>query len=265
MLCSFPHHQTTFLAVTFACFLGAFWAYPVSTKAAESVSSQRLAALDPAKPEAYRDYAEELLARRSDPVARDTAIRLYVIAAWLDRANLGRPAVLGLIALARSPEEEEKFRAALYLIDPRTHIDSVRVGRQATSDKKDVAAARELLRALRLLRTGKGPTARAIIEKPTVGKLLESYSRILTRAEFTAASGQTVLSPRDLRQTLLLELEMEAIIDPAAATESKSTSLTWSQQLRGTGSEAVPSFDLETLTEFDPRQSVYRNGKWVKP
>jgi hypothetical protein len=229
----------------------------------ETVSAERLAALDPARPGEYRDYAEELLARRHDPVARETAMRLYVIAAWLDRANLGRPALLGLIALARSPQEEEKFRAALYLIDPRTRIESVRKANQAASNQQDTAAARELLRALRLLRTGKGPTARTLIEKPAVGKLLESYSRILTRAEFNAASGQTVLSPRDLRQVLTLELEMEALVDPTSADATKPTSLTWSRELQA-GGAAVPSFDLETLTEFDPRLSIYRNGKWVE-
>jgi len=230
-----------------------------------SVSSDRVAALDPARPSLYRDYAEELYARRRDPEARATAIRLYVIAAWLDRENLGRSSLLGLVALARSPQEEKKFRAALYLIDPRTSLDAVQVSaKTTTAGDEDASAPQELLRALRLLRTGKGPTARAIAEKPAVAKLLETYSRILTRAEFNAASGQAVLSPRELRQTLLLELEMESLVHPASNTEPAAASAHWSRELQGKGGKAVPSLSLETLTEFDPRKCMYRDGKWVE-
>ena len=47
------------------------------------VSSERLEQLDPGDPKAYRDYAEELAEKCEDPDARATAIRLYVLAAYL--------------------------------------------------------------------------------------------------------------------------------------------------------------------------------------
>jgi hypothetical protein len=228
----------------------------------ETVSADRLARLDPARPEEYRDYAEELMARRADATARDTAIRLLVIAAWHDRERLARGTLLGMIALARSPEEEEKFRAAFYLVDPRATREVLKSSRIAATD--DHAAAAELLQALRLLRTGRGPSARSIVEKPAVSKLLEGYSRILTRAEFNAASTQAVLSPSQLRQSLLLELEMESLVAPVAGEVSAPPALAWSRQLQGKGNAAVPTFDLESLTEFNPREALYRNGKWVE-
>src|SRR4051794_1038591 len=46
-----------------------------------TVSPDRLAELDPARPEMYREYAEELAEKQRDPEARDAAIRLYAIAA----------------------------------------------------------------------------------------------------------------------------------------------------------------------------------------
>ena len=225
-------------------------------------SVERLAMLEPARPAGYRDYAEELWARRRDPEARDMAIRLYLIAAWLDREHLGRSALLGLVSLARSAEEERKFREALYLIDPRSPLEALQG--PPTTSAIDASAAHELLRAMRLLRTGKGTTARALVEKPAVAKLLESYSRLMTKAEFNAAVGQSVLSPRELRQTLLLELEMESLVHPGLGSELSAT-LAWSRELQGTGSQAVPSLSLETLTEFDPRQCLYRDGKWQTP
>jgi hypothetical protein len=230
-------------------------------------SSERLAALDPAKPAMYRDYAEELRARRRDPEARDMALRLYLIAAWLDRPNLGRSALLGVISLARSPQEERKFRAALYLIDPRTTLETLQAPTataSASTSDEDSAAVRELLRAVRLLRTGKGATARSVIEKPAVEKLLSNYSRILSKAEFNAAAGQATLERRELRQVLLLELELDALLNPTAATSEQAASLAWSRELQGAGGKAVPSLSLETLTEFDPRQCIWRDGKWVE-
>src|SRR5205085_4813507 len=106
-------------------------------------------------------YAEELRARRRDPEARDMALRLYLISASLDREHLGRAGLLGMISLARSPDEERKFRAALHLIDPRAPL----AVHAAAAPAGDTAAPQELLRALRLLRTGKGTTARALAEK----------------------------------------------------------------------------------------------------
>src|SRR5206468_9849498 len=82
-----------------------------------TVSPERLAALDPSKPQDYREYAEELAEKQRDPEARDTAIRLYAIAAARGDDNLRHSALLGLIALARNPDEERLFRAAGYRFD----------------------------------------------------------------------------------------------------------------------------------------------------
>lgn len=228
-----------------------------------AVLPERLAKLDPARPAEYRDYAEELLARKRDPAARDLAIRLYAIAAWLDPENLGRSSLLGLQHLARSAEERKKFRAALYVIDPTMPLEPAPKAK-SLNGSGETTAAQELLRALRLLRTGKGATARAIVEKPPVAKLLESYQPVMSRAEFAAAASQSLLSARELRQALLLELEMEVLAHPPTASDRAATSLDWSRELQGTGGKPVPSLSLDSLTEFDPRLCLYRDGKWVE-
>ena len=82
-----------------------------------TVSPERLAALDPSKPAAYWEYAEELAEKQRDPEARDTAIRLDAIAAARGDDHLRHSALLGLIALARNTDEERLFRAATFLFD----------------------------------------------------------------------------------------------------------------------------------------------------
>jgi len=91
-----------------------------------TVSPERLEVLDPARSAAYLEYAEELAEKRRDPEARDAAIRLYAICAARGDDRLRHSALLGLIALARSPEEERRFRAAAYLFDAE-HDESVLV------------------------------------------------------------------------------------------------------------------------------------------
>ena len=85
----------------------------------ETVSPERLAALDPSRPQEYREYAEELAEKKLDPEARLMAVRLFQIAAWLDPAKTGHGALLGLVSVARPGEEEARYRAAAYLFDPR--------------------------------------------------------------------------------------------------------------------------------------------------
>src|SRR5690349_18452025 len=75
----------------------------------ETVSAERLAALTPSRPQEYREYAEELAEKKLDPEARQTAVRLFQIAAWLDPAKTGRGALLGLVSVARPGEEEARF------------------------------------------------------------------------------------------------------------------------------------------------------------
>jgi hypothetical protein len=224
-------------------------------------SDERLASLTPDRPAEYHRYAEELWARKRDPEARNMAIRLYLTAAWLDRVNFARPSLLAMASLARSSDEARKFRTALYLLDPRTKLNTA--ASPAVSAPTANLAAQDLLRAVRLLRTGKGATARNLVEKPAVASLLESYSSLMSRTEFNAAAGQATLSPRELRQALLLELELDSLL---SANPSDATSgVPWSRQLQGAGSKAVPSYALETLTEFDPRECLFRDGKWIKP
>src|SRR5687768_2931586 len=154
----------------------------------ETVSAERLTALDPSRPQEYREYAEELAEKQLDPEARLMAIRLFQIAAWLDPAKTGRGALLGLVSVARPGEEEARFRAAAYLFDPRH--DKALLGQAPPpggSEKKGDEPMKALLEALRLLRRGHVQQARAALATPAVHDVLTAHQGILSHEEFLAA------------------------------------------------------------------------------
>jgi hypothetical protein len=157
-----------------------------------TVSRERLEVLDPDSPRAYRDYAEELAIKRDDPEARDAALRLYLIAAWLDPGNLGRSSLLGITQLARDAHEERKFRAMAYLIDPGhdrgvlREPEPVRPTFAGTPDDGGDA----LLKAVQSLRQGRFPQALALLRRPNVR---EALGRLATGLDFDelAAAAET--------------------------------------------------------------------------
>ena len=238
-----------------------------------TVSDERLAELDPAKPQLYREYAEELAEKHRDPEARDAAIRLYHITAWLDRGALRKSAMLGLISLARSPEEERRFRAAAYLLDG----DRTLLASEAAVAVPGSAAAREplreLLSALRLLRQGKPADARAIVERTSSDEALDALTRVMTREELLAACTARQLSEEQLYKVLSAELALQRAVSEQArpdysvdaAEERHEREISWSQAYRTHGVAPLPSIDIEHLTEFDPHACLFRNGTWTRP
>src|SRR5262245_52510547 len=128
-----------------------------------TVSPERLAALDPNKLQAYREYAEELAEKQRDPEARDAAVRLYAIVAARGDGNLRHSALLGLISLARNADEERLFRAAAYLFDP-DHDPTVLAGSAAIADS---AGAIETSWSESLSKRGPAPLPAISLERLT--------------------------------------------------------------------------------------------------
>jgi hypothetical protein len=247
-----------------------------------TVEPERLAALDPAQPQDYREYADELAEKKLDPEARDAALRLYVIAAYAGQSS-GAPdaahaALLGLVALARSAEEEARFRAAAYLADPRHDGALLRAAAPApapafgaglltppkAADNK--AAHQKLLEAVHHARRGKGDVAGRLIERPDMAEELAAVASIAGKDELLRICRAKELDDSQLRTLLALELAL----DPALAVERASPpaaggdARSWSQLLKAPQPPQKP-LDLLHLTEFDPRQSVFREGKWTEP
>jgi len=236
-----------------------------------TVSEERLAALKPDNPKDYRDYAEELAEKREDPDARAAAIRLYLIAAYLDPENLGRSSLLGMTGLARSAGEQRKFQAMVYLLDPEHDRRSLRPVAEVKTEPadEDPEARQALLIALQNLRRDRRREALNVVKRPSVKKQMEVIQDILTYDQFVETAGETgkPLSNEMLRKVLTAELalrkESASVDEPGAAADKLPS---WSQTIDAGATPPLPSLTLETLIpEFDPRKCQYRSGRWVVP
>ena len=229
-----------------------------------TVDPQRLSALDPSQPAAYREYAEELAEKRRDPEARDAARRLYVIVAARGDAALQKSAWLGLISLARTPDEERKFRAAAFLRDPQH--DAALLTRPAAAHAPAAAVDSpppgELLAAVRLIRQGRGNEAKALLDLPHVRRAAAQLAEIIDLAELAAAASAGALSDQQLAQLLRAELSLEGAGGPASQPNIQAG---WNESIKSGKLAPVPSLDLEHLTEIDSAECVFRDGKWQRP
>jgi hypothetical protein len=243
------------------------------------VDETRLATLDPRQPRSYRDYAEELAEKRIDPEARDTSIRLYLIAAHLAPEELGRSALLGMTPLARNVAERRRFRAMAFLLDPGQNPQLLKNGDHPEDvptavDSPATPQVAMLLRALEMLRRGRQQEAnRIIMGRSGVSELLEEHADILTVEEFLEACGERAPRGPEPSPSLLariVRLELRLVGGELATPNTPETSATnsrgsWSDLPAGAFQDVVAELTLRTLTEFDPRASIYRNGEWVVP
>ena len=231
----------------------------------ETVSTERLSALDPSRPQAYREYAEELAEKKLDPEARQMAVRLFQIAAWLDPAKTGHGALLGLVSVARPGEEEARFRAAAFLFDPRH--DKALLGQTSVTagkPRQEDDPAQKLLEALRQLRRGRGQQARAALAAPAVSEELEAHRGILSREDFQAASSAKDLSDEQLRKILELELKLDSRVSGRGEEGAQTTLASWNDAVRGGNLAPIRLLQFDKLTQFDPRECIYRQGKWER-
>jgi hypothetical protein len=232
-----------------------------------TVSPERLASLDPARLTDYFEYAEELAEKQRDPEARETAIRLYCIVAASGDGSLRRSALLGLIALARSTAEERKLRAAAYILGEEHDESLLKRESGAISTPQSTAFVADLLAALRLIRQGKLSQSRAILEKPALRNEASQLAAIVTMDELAELSSSSQLSNLQLARVLRAELALEELKlgrntgDGSLSDDGQH----WSSALQPGGLAPLPLLSTQSLTEFDPSECVYRNGKWTRP
>ena len=229
-----------------------------------AVEPERLATLTPEAPEGYRSYAEDLAGKTEDPEARAMAIRLYLIAAYLEPVELGRSCLLGMAGLARTPMEERSFRAMAFSLDPDHDPSLLKTPKTTVAEFPGINDNdRHALRtALQLLRNGKMNEARHFFQRPPVQAAATYYSHIISESEYQEAiraGGR--LTPRLLRKFLTLEIPL-ATTSPVSVADEAPAFAPWSQLVAREDIQPVRPQTLTTLTEFDPRQAIFREGKW---
>jgi hypothetical protein len=131
---------------------------------------------------------------------------------------------------------------------------------------EDAAGREALLSGLKSLRQGNGSAAKRMLERGIVKAAFVKYASGVTHEEvLDACRGGEAIPPGLLARLIRLELALSgaAEAEPAPAPEAASARPSWSAALAAGRTQPVPSLSLETLTEFDPKLCVYRDGKWV--
>lgn len=225
----------------------------------ETVQPDRLGALDPANPQDYRSYADDLSEKRLDPEARQTALRLYLIAAYLAPAELGRGCLLAMADLANDETDQRKYRAMVYLLDAAHDRRILSVAeRSRPSLDLEIDQRKLLLDGLYALRKGRRTDAGGFARRQSFRDLLEPFADYLTNEQYAAAVSNGV-SPEILRRIVALELILA--VPPIEVAPIPAKTNAWSAVAVD---ETVTELSLESVGPYDPRLCVYRGGEWVR-
>ncbi len=143
-------------------------------------------------PKAYSNLAEDLAEKKADPEARETALRLYLIAAYLDPEKLGRGSLVAMSGLALHPTEARKYRAMAFLLDPKhdptlLKVEAPRPPSSNPQVKTQDAAVDDFLKALRAFRKGKLDEAKQRAGGKEVIPLFAAIPGLMDHASFLAA------------------------------------------------------------------------------
>ncbi|MBA2113433.1 hypothetical protein [Bremerella alba] len=234
----------------------------------QPVSPGRLSQLSPENPKAYREYAEELAEKKTDPEAVETAKRLFMIAAHLDPKTEGRSALLGMTLLMNDAQGVKQLRAMAYLIDP-SHDAALLEGQQqevTTGAALDESMRQEVTKVLRMLRQGERADARQQLQREELRSAMRQGTSKITPDECLAlvqglcpGCGQGKIPPYMLQKLVAAELELNT---SQAANDVQPK---WGFYLSETFQKPLPVLSLAKAIGFDPRQCVYRDGAWVEP
>jgi hypothetical protein len=142
------------------------------------------------QPNAYLDYAEELAERKDDPEAFDTAMRLYLIAAYLDPAKNGPRCLLGMSTLTTNSADARKYRAMAFLLDAKR--DPALLKKDQSPAVIPVAALQSFQQALRKYRTGDVMNARELATAKGVGDCFRAAPGMMDPDAFAQACTDAV-------------------------------------------------------------------------
>ena len=267
--------------------------------------------------EAYRKYAEQLAKHPDDPEAVDTAMRLFLIAAYLDPAKQGRGCLLAMSELAPNPADARKYRAMAFLLDGKKDPSLLKLDARAQTSIPE-AAWKSFQQALRKYRNGEVIDARELAKAKGVAGCFLALPGIMDQETFIEACTDAIcpqckytnrektrcatcngkgkdsftLQPcatckgrgvvrcpacdgSGVNRTRLAEhveamvrAELAALnrqVPDAPAAGKRADAANWSSALSNPQMTPIPTLTLETITDYDPRKCVFRNGTWVAP
>jgi hypothetical protein len=281
------------------------------------VDRERLEKLTKDTPSVYREYADELAAKKADPEAKELALRLYLIAAYLDPAKFGRSCLLSMTELANNPADARKYRAMAYLLDANSD-QSLLKSDPAAKAKPPESAWKSFQSALRKFRNGDVIDAREAAKGKDVATCFASVPGMMDQDTFIQACTDSICpqckynnrnnfrcptcmgrgkdnfgfqpcptckgkgivkcstcdgtginrNAVDDNFDAVVRAELwsiEHMLPNAPAPEKRSGPGTWASAVSNPQLTPIPVLTLETITEYDPRKCVFRNGSWVAP
>ncbi|QDU73135.1 hypothetical protein Pan97_01020 [Bremerella volcania] len=234
----------------------------------QPVSPSRLSQLSPDNPKAYREYAEELVEKTTDPEAVETAKRLFMIAAHLDPKAQGRSALLGMTPLMNDAQGVKQLRAMAYLIDP-SHDASLLEGQQqavATGAALDESLRQEVIKVLQMLRHGERADARQQLQRDEIRSAMRQGTSKITPDECLAlVQGLCPGCEQGKIPAYMLQKLVAAELELSTSQATDEVKPQWGFFLDSSFQKPLPVLSLAKAIGFDPRQCVYRDGKWVEP
>ena len=120
------------------------------------------------------------------------------------------------------------------------------------------------LKVVRSIRQGSGTDAAKLLEQPTTRMAMRHWGHICSADELKRLSRLNRPKLSQLHQLLRIEisvLEKESKLQIVENSQQGS----WGEyaQAESTLTEAIPNF--LTATQFDPRKSIFREGRWIRP
>lgn len=235
-----------------------------------NIDPERLAALSPDNPAAYRNYAEELSIQQTDPAAINLARRLYLLAATNSadsasaaKSELRSGAILGLISLA--PDESQRRKLELYrqLNDPDSRgskLDSP----PAKIDPPSAAQLELMLKVVVAIRREDAETAAGLLGSRKNRESLKTLIQFCSLEELDRIAAAKQPSKPQLSKLLSVELAIGQS-KPTANSSLNLSKAAWGDLAMEPVSEFGVLPNATNVTQFDPGKSVYRNGVWVRP
>jgi hypothetical protein len=234
------------------------------------VDLERLKELTRDNSQAYCDYAEKLAEKKDDPEATELALRLFLIAAYLDTPKLGSSCLLKMSALAADPADKRKYQALAFLLDPGSDAALLKPEPGKAPPPPQSKTAKDPLfyfrKALRQYRNGQFTLAQDNAKADAVG--FKTVPGFMDQKSFYQACKDALTDPSlsvdNMDAVMRAEIWALDQILPAESAAKKGASGGWSRALSNQLTP-VPLLSLETITEFDPRKCVFRDGTWVEP
>lgn len=228
--------------------------------------------LDPDQPNEYRDLAEELMTQKTDPEARDLAMRLFVLAIQYGDSKIHASCFSGLIYLSNDQDEEKQIRALANIMVPQANqswlspVESSSSNRVETDDR--AGQLHQLAEALKQLRSEQRREAAVTLSKPWMDDVMLPFSVICDGNQLRSWAMAAELETESLARILELEIAIAQQLDRTGnaveinSQPSAADRQDWSK-LAVSGKPIRPPATLANLTRFDPGKPWFRNGQWV--